>query len=86
MDDGRRYAKCVRCGLEWNVSYTLDLEGKVYICPNCTCSIKDRRKYWIHEQEAPAAKANAHNKDGVSHHGKKQMAEDHHGRPSGTGG
>ena len=86
MDDGRRYAKCVRCGLEWNVSATLDLTGKVYICPNCACSIKDRRKYWMKDRrEAPAVKANAHNKDGVSN-GKKQMAEDHHSRPSGTGG
>ena len=40
----RRYERCVRCGVRWNVSTGLDLRGKVYICPECVRQIRKQHR------------------------------------------
>ena len=30
----RKYIKCIKCGLKWNVSEKIDLK-ELYICPYC---------------------------------------------------
>ena len=34
----RKYVKCIKCNLEWNVSVKRDL-NKPYICPSCAQKI-----------------------------------------------
>ncbi len=35
IENGRRYADCIRCGITWNIAITQKIPSGGYMCPRC---------------------------------------------------
>lgn len=69
-------AKCIKCGLFWNISTQMKIDEKGYVCPHCSGSGTGRKK----QREAENRITGPHNEKGTKGRRKRDLKRERNAR------